>query len=108
MKIKCPYCGAEDDDCVSDLWEIEGECNERECGSCEKTIVVNAEVSVSYIAKRSECLNDHHTYGDWYRFDYDEGFSIWSRDCEHCDESNLERVGYREGLPLGVLEREDD
>ena len=103
MEIKCPYCGAEDDNCHSDLWEIEGDDNEIECSSCEKTIIVSAEVSVSYDAKRADCANDEHEYKEWNKYDYDkENFTIWFRDCLNCEHSDTHKVGYKEGLPDGV------
>lgn len=100
-EIKCPYCGAEDNDCVSDLWEVEGEDNELECGACEKQIIVNAEVSVTYEAKRMDCVDDQHEYeNEWKRYDYeDQNHSLWSRDCKNCDDSEIVETAYKADLP---------
>lgn len=118
-EIKCPYCGAEDDDCVSDLWEYEGYDNESECASCEKPLIINAEVTVSYEAKRPECEDDNHSYGEWVRMDIsqdtleqwakdpvmskhvkeDKPYSYFSRDCQHCDDTDYS-IHYELGVVL--------
>jgi len=107
-EIECPYCGAEDDDCVSDLWEYEGVENEAECASCEKPLIINAEVTVNYEIKRPECEDDKHSYGEWYRMDIsqdtlerwakdplmarsiknDKPHSWFKRDCQNCDDTD--------------------
>ncbi|ESK41042.1 hypothetical protein P256_00027 [Acinetobacter nectaris CIP 110549] len=107
--IECPYCGAKDDDCVSDLWEIEGEDNELECGACKKQIIVNAEVSVTYDARRMDCAENSHEYGDWKRYDYDyayehEKYSLWARDCKYCDDSEIIKTAYKADLPSSAGE----
>lgn len=77
--IKCPYCGAEDNDCISDFWEIEEEVKELECGSCQKQIIVNYKVSVIYEVKR--------------------------KDCKHCDDSGIMKTAYKADLPSNVGEK---
>lgn len=99
-EIECPYCGAEDDDCISDLWEIEGDDNEHECGSCEKTIIINAEVTVNYTANKVDCDDDSHIYGDWGRYDYlGSNKSLWFRYCDNCDHREIVETAYQSDLP---------
>lgn len=119
--IKCPYCGAEDDACVSDLWEVEGDDNELECGSCEKQIIVNAQVSVTYDAKRTDCEDDSHVYSEWMETTIDQQtLNRWARDpimskygnyndekpykyfsrcCENCDDTDFS-IHYEIGSTL--------
>lgn len=106
VDIACPYCGAEDDNCVSDLWEYEGDENDAECYSCGKEIIINASVSVTYTAKRVKCHDDNHEYDQWYRVDIGqdtldrwkldpilsryvtetEPYSYYIRPCKNCDD----------------------
>lgn len=103
--ITCPYCGAEDDDCVSDLWEYEGDENEVECRSCEKEFSFSVQVTYSYETKRKECEDGNHEPMEWGRYDYgDKGYSLWSRDCKHCDEYQIEKTEYQADLPENIGE----
>lgn len=118
--IKCPYCGAEDDACISDIWEIEGDDNELECGSCEKEIIVNAQVTINYEVKRSDCKDDSHVYIEWVGSIIDqETLNRWARDpilskyrdcnekpylyftrcCENCDDTDYS-INYEIGSKL--------
>lgn len=101
--IECPYCGATDDDCVSDLWEYEGDDNEVECASCEKEFSFSVEVSYSYEVKRKSCGHGNHDASAWTRFDYERnGYSLWSRDCANCDDYQIEKVEYLGDLPKNL------
>ena len=97
--IKCPYCGATDDSCVSDLWEYEGDDNEAECRSCEKEFTFSVDVSFTYNTKKQECNEGNHEPTEWKRFDYpDKDYSLWSRDCMNCDKYQIEKVGLMSDL----------
>lgn len=86
--------GAEDDNCQIDLWEIKGEDNVLECASCGEEIIINAD--------------DQHEYTDeWTRYDYeDKNYSLWSRDCKHCDDSEIIETAYKADLPSYFGEKE--
>jgi hypothetical protein len=43
-EVKCPWCGKLN----RDLWEYEEGTHERECGWCEKPILLSVAVSVTY------------------------------------------------------------
>lgn len=106
MSLECPLCGAEDEDCVLDVWEYNaGEDHEVECGKCEKTFVLYGEATIDWSTSKPECDGDHE-FGEPKRCNYDkdhhewvaklmnktadtEYFTLWLKDCINCDESEI-------------------
>ena len=119
MSLECPFCGAEDEDCVSDVWEYDaGEDYEVECGSCEKEFILSGEATIDWSASKPDC-DGNHEFGDAKRYDCDkkhhediarimnrkpetEYYSFWARDCANCDASKIS-----EHLPLYADKPED-
>ena len=56
--ITCPYCGKQ----MSDSWEVcqgemEFDCEEIECGRCEKTFLASRDCSITYTTKKIDAGN---------------------------------------------------
>lgn len=73
---ECPYC---EEEISADDLELYGDddATETECGSCGKSVMVTASISVDYSA---ECLADAH---DWEPWDSDPRYEFCSR-CTRC------------------------
>lgn len=57
-KIKCPYCGYEDED----SWEFDQEEGTTECKNCEKEFNVTRNIEVTYSTSKIACEDNKHNY----------------------------------------------
>lgn len=88
MSLECPFCGAEDEDCVLDAWEYElNTSHEAECDNCEKTFILYGEPEINWNSSKPECGD--HSFDGAIRFDYYGEFSIWSKSCEICEKHEV-------------------
>lgn len=111
----CPYCGHVE----MDTWEVrpqnDGDSDTVDCETCDERYEITTHVVVTVSTRRMDCADGNHIYDTPDRSDYPKGWqakhmrnpappkkeasSIWGRNCIHCEEMDVKRVGYKGPMP---------